>query len=1080
MGALLGAESGSSPKLLAVVVILSVCFLSTEAFLQLTNIKMEPSEPKEGGSVRLTPNNLPPVPLSCRWYRSEMSNNCTILIRFFYPRPMTRKESSFTGHETMRSDCSLEIKNLKANDSENYIVLIHGRDGIRIGSMKLAILVNLLDTSTAQNELGWLPDPSESGWSETQHMINGTPVYMYQDCSVLSEGDTDHWLRTNWIIRDVASSNIFVELKFTIRDCKSFKGEVVSCKETFNLYYMESDNDVGIQFRRPLFTKINTVAGDRSFTARDIASGDMQLNMEVSSIEKLHQRGFYLAFQNSGACVALVSVRVYYKTCSESVHGLAHFPETLASSEGLETVFGTCLKDAAEKPGFPPKMHCSSNGEWLLPMGQCICVIGFEEVEGACVGCQPGFYRHSLETEKCLKCPPNSFSSSPAATACPCHKGFFRTPTEDQTIACTRPPSAPHNVTSSLVGSQVSLTWQPPIDQGGRSDLSYNVSCKRCHFLVCEPCGSDVVFSPRALGLTRTNVVVDGLESYTNYSFTVRAYNGVSGLSSASHKSTSSSVWVTVGYADPIIVTNINLDSQNESSLSVTWLPTRHRSHVPISYEVMYFEKGEEKHYTVQHLKEPKVTLANLQPDTSYLLRVRSVTPSGEGPFSQEQEFRTLPQETGIPSGGMIVCIIFGILLFIGLVGGLIILRRRQAHRRARPCQKHSSYNRDDIWLKPYVDLQPYEDPSRGVLEFTKELDPSLVNIENVIGEGEFGEVYRGSLRFPGKDHIVVAIKTLKSSYSDSTWWNFLREATIMGQFNHPNIVRLEGVVTKRNPMMIITEYMDNGALDNFLRENMDKFSAVQLVIMLQGIASGMTYLSDRNYVHRDLAARNILVSHSHQCKVSDFGLSRILENDVEGTYETKGGKIPIRWTAPEAIAHRIFTSASDVWSFGIVMWEVFSYGDKPYGDMSNQEVMKSIEDGYRLPPPVDCPSVLYELMKACWSYDRARRPRFREIQAQLDHFISSPHLLRSVADFDPRVTLRLPSCSGSDGIPYRSIPEWLESIRMKRYILNFRTAGLNTMESVLELTAEDLKQMGVTLPGHQKRILCSIQGFKE
>nr|XP_008117624.1 PREDICTED: uncharacterized protein LOC103280427 [Anolis carolinensis] len=139
MGALLGAESGSPPKLLAVVVILSVCFLSTEAFLQLTNIKMEPSEPKEGGSVRLTPNNLPPVPLSCRWYRSEMSNNCTILIRFFYPRPMTRKESSFTGHETMRSDCSLEIKNLKANDSENYIVLIHGRDGIRIGSMKFAI-----------------------------------------------------------------------------------------------------------------------------------------------------------------------------------------------------------------------------------------------------------------------------------------------------------------------------------------------------------------------------------------------------------------------------------------------------------------------------------------------------------------------------------------------------------------------------------------------------------------------------------------------------------------------------------------------------------------------------------------------------------------------------------------------------------------------------------------------------------------------------------------------------------------------------------------------------------------------------
>lgn len=96
-------------------------------------------------------------------------------------------------------------------------------------------------------------------WSEGQQMINGTPVYMYQDCSVLSEGDTDHWLRTNWIFRGEASSRIFVELKFTIRDCKSFRGEMVSCKETFNLYYMESEQDVGIQFRRLLFTKVSFV-----------------------------------------------------------------------------------------------------------------------------------------------------------------------------------------------------------------------------------------------------------------------------------------------------------------------------------------------------------------------------------------------------------------------------------------------------------------------------------------------------------------------------------------------------------------------------------------------------------------------------------------------------------------------------------------------------------------------------------------------------------------------------------------------------------------------------------------------------
>ncbi|XP_077777181.1 ephrin type-A receptor 1 isoform X1 [Podarcis muralis] len=941
--------------------------------------------------------------------------------------------------------------------------------------------VNLLDTSIAQNELGWLPHPQENGWSEVQEIVNGTPMYMYQDCSVLSEGDTDHWLRTNWIFRAEAFSRIYVELKFTIRDCKSFKGEAVNCKETFNLYYMESEQDVGIQFRRALFTKINTVAGDRSFTAQDIMTRDMQLNMEVCHIENLQQRGFYLAFQNSGACVALVSVRVYYKTCSDIVRGLAHFPEKLAVSGGLEEVSGVCLKNAVEDGGLPPKMHCSPDGEWLVLVGRCVCIAGFEEDGGRCVACQPGFYRHSLKTDQCLKCPPNSFSSSPAATSCPCLENFFRTPTEDETAACTRPPSAPHNVTVLIEGTEVTLSWQAPTDQGGRKDLSYSVSCQRCSSPKCRPCESSVTFSPGALDLTQQSVVVSGLEAFTNYSFVVRAHNGVSELSPALYSSSSSSpVRVLVGHAVPGKVTDLILARRNDSSLSVTWSPTRHRSRSSVNYEVMYFEKGEEKHYTVQHLQEPQVTLANLQPDTAYLMRVRSITDSVAGPYSQEQEFRTLPQDTGMPSGGVIVSIIFGVLLFIGLVVGLLVCRRHSYRRGARRCHKQSSYDRDEIWLKPYVDLQPYDDPSRGVLEFTKELDPSVVTMETVIGEGEFGEVYCGNLHFPGKERVVVAIKTLKSTYSDSTWWNFLREATIMGQFNHPNIVRLEGVVTKRHPMMIITEYMENGALDTFLRENMDKFSAVQLVTMLQGIASGMTYLSDRNYVHRDLAARNILVSHNLQCKVSDFGLSRILENDVEGTYETKGGKIPIRWTAPEAIAHRIFTSASDIWSFGIVMWEVLSYGDKPYGDMTNQEVMKSIEDGYRLPPPVDCPSVLYEIMKVCWSYDRTRRPRFREIFAQLEHFMSSPHLLRTVADFDPRVTLRLPSCSGSDGIPYRSIPEWLESIRMKRYIINFRTAGLNTMESVLELSAEDLKQMGVTLPGHQKRILCSIQGFKE
>uniref|UniRef100_A0A8C9IJJ3 receptor protein-tyrosine kinase n=1 Tax=Piliocolobus tephrosceles TaxID=591936 RepID=A0A8C9IJJ3_9PRIM len=231
--------------------------------------------------------------------------------------------------------------------------------------------------------------------------------------------------------------------------------------------------------------------------------------------------------------------------------------------------------------------------------------------------------------------------------------------------------------------------------------------------------------------------------------------------------------------------------------------------------------------------------------------------------------------------------------------------------------------------IKTYIDPDTYEDPSLAVHEFAKEIDPSRIRIERVIGAGEFGEVCSGRLKTPGKREIPVAIKTLKGGHMDRQRRDFLREASIMGQFDHPNIIRLEGVVTKRSfpaigveafcpsflragflnsiqaphpvpgggslppripagrPVMIVVEYMENGSLDSFLRKHDGHFTVIQLVGMLRGIASGMKYLSDMGYVHRDLAARNILVNSNLVCKVSDFGLSRVLEDEPEAAYTT-------------------------------------------------------------------------------------------------------------------------------------------------------------------------------------------------
>uniref|UniRef100_A0A8I6AAL3 receptor protein-tyrosine kinase n=1 Tax=Rattus norvegicus TaxID=10116 RepID=A0A8I6AAL3_RAT len=917
--------------------------------------------------------------------------------------------------------------------------------------------VTLMDTSTAQGELGWLLDPPETGWSEVQQMLNGTPLYMYQDCPIQEGGDTDHWLRSNWIYRGEEASRVHVELQFTVRDCKSFPGGAgpLGCKETFNLFYMESDQDVGIQLRRPLFQKVTTVAADQSFTIRDLASGSVKLNVEHCSLGHLTRRGLYLAFHNPGSCVALVSVRVFYQRCAETVHGLAHFPHTLPGPTGLVEVAGTCLSHAQISLGSSgtPRMHCSPDGEWLVPVGQCQCEPGYEESGGSvgCTACPTGFYRMDMNTLHCLKCPQHSVAESEGSTICTCENGHYRAPGEGPQVACTRPPSAPQNLSFSASGTQLSLRWEPPRDTGGRQDIRYSVECLQCRGIAqdggpCQPCGKGVHFSPAASGLTASTVQVEGLEPYANYTFTIKSQNRVSGLDSSSPSSASLSINMgqageapqTTGMGDGQEAAEVQLKSfllifpiqrchsgcpeslsglslklvkKEPRQLELTWAGSRLQNPGGnLSYELHVLNQDEEWH---QMVLEPRVLLTKLQPDTTYIVRVRTLTPLGPGPFSPDHEFRTSPPVSRSLTGGEIVAIIFGLLLGIALLIGIYVFRSRRGQRQRQQRQRERTTNvdrEDKLWLKPYVDLQAYEDPAQGALDFAQELDPAWLIVDTVIGEGEFGEVYRGALRIPSQDCKTVAIKTLKDTSPDGYWWNFLREATIMGQFNHPHILRLEGVITKRKPIMIITEFMENGALDAFL----------------------------------------------------------------------KGGKIPIRWTAPEAIAHRIFTTASDVWSFGIVMWEVLSFGDKPYGEMSNQEVMKSIEDGYRLPPPVDCPAPLYELMKNCWAYDRARRPHFLQLQAHLEQLLTDPHSLRTIANFDPRVTLRLPSLSGSDGIPYRSVSEWLESIRMKRYILHFRSAGLDTMECVLELTAEDLTQMGITLPGHQKRILCSIQGFKD
>uniref|UniRef100_G3X8M0 Tyrosine-protein kinase n=1 Tax=Meleagris gallopavo TaxID=9103 RepID=G3X8M0_MELGA len=250
------------------------------------------------------------------------------------------------------------------------------------------------------------------------------------------------------------------------------------------------------------------------------------------------------------------------------------------------------------------------------------------------------------------------------------------------------------------------------------------------------------------------------------------------------------------------------------------------------------------------------------------------------------------------------------------------------------------------------------------------------------LGAGQFGEVWMGYYN----GHTKVAIKNLKQgSMSPSA---FLAEANLMKNLQHPRLVRLYAVVTKE-PIYIITEYMEKGSLVDFLKTSEGiKLSINKLLDMAAQIAEGMAFIEAKNYIHRDLRAANILVSEALCCKIADFGLARLIEDNEYTARE--GAKFPIKWTAPEAINYGTFTIKSDVWSFGILLTEIVTYGRIPYPGMTNPEVIQNLERGYRMPQPDNCPRELYELMMLCWKEQPEERPTFEYMKSVLEDFFTA------------------------------------------------------------------------------------------
>ncbi|CAF0852909.1 unnamed protein product [Adineta ricciae] len=654
--------------------------------------------------------------------------------------------------------------------------------------------------------------------------------------------------------------------------------------------------------------------------------------------------------------------------------------------------------------------------------------------------CSIGTYKSTISNnQRCEPCPLNSYTKDKGASSCLCNDGFFRLNTSLSKSACIGSPIEPQNVTvDDIDQASVKISWKQPIETS--NDIVYRIECNHLIEGRSVPCESYISYYPNRTFINSTSVQILGLDADTNYNVEVYAEQLSTHLLSKSVD-----LSFTTKRPIPKLIRDINVRRISLNTILITW-----SSNDFDLYQIRYWPFIDEHHKSLVTLLHNNFTL--ITTSDNYKFQLRGRTRFGWSLYTHEkvlslssilsdEHFLTSAKLTNMSAkitenknillvGPLIILILLVTVIILAIVyskkkrscrlktasdcesldyqkrqvitGGYRPMLLRYS---SNPANKSITQWSAPLWppipttAKTYIDPHTYEDPTKAVKDFSRELDPNLIVIESVIGGGEFGDVCRGRLRKPNllKD-VPVAIKTLKQGATEKTRLDFLSEASIMGQFDDENVIYLEGVVTKHHPIMIVTEYMENGSLDAYLRTNEGNklLDALQLTRMLRGIASGMRYLSDMKYVHRDLAARNILVNKDLVCKVADFGLSR--EIDEGDSYTTKGGKIPIRWTAIEAIDYRKFTSASDVWSFGVLSWEVLSFGERPFWNWSNQDVIKAIKNYYRLPPPMGCPDVLYRLMLACWNEDYLQRPKFAEIVQQLTQFIQIPSRLVPLA----------------------------------------------------------------------------------
>jgi len=438
---------------------------------------------------------------------------------------------------------------------------------------------------------------------------------------------------------------------------------------------------------------------------------------------------------------------------------------------------------------------------------------------------------------------------------------------------------------------------------------------------------------------------------------------------------------------------NVQSADVKQTEAFITWSHPELFDMYAISGYSLQVRKLRTKHWTQFTItRGVNHRLTNLDPDTVYFVRLKSENKYGKGKPSDSGELRT--EKVANHSPILFLSIVLALVLSIlGIVA--VFVYRRWKKKRYNP-----GYNpADEEVPMNQVTVQPAEtNPRTSTTQVSfpwREIPRGRLTLGKILGEGEFGMVVKGELIEDDGHVTTCAVKKLKDGATESDLKDLKNELEIMDTVgHHPNLVNLIGACSSGGQLMIVIEFVQHGNLQRYLREHrkqnyddmnrytLDISSAERLRIACD-VTEGMKHLATMRWVHRDLAARNVLLGEGMVAKVSDFGLTRDLY--TTNVYEKKSeGKIPVKWLAVESLEQRLYTSQSDVWSFGVLLWEIETGGCTPYAGISAGELLPHLKAGNRLAKPDYCSTELYSVMLRCWNANPKKRPTFEELSDEL------------------------------------------------------------------------------------------------